>query len=118
MKKLSLLVLVTGLFLNGCLGSPEPIDQTIDNQNKNNDDFDYDNHYSNDGPGYRCDPYLYKVKVKDMTYFVSLPSLCNTKPYIFKGDPGPDMGEKYEDLDPILQEEVIRAVMITHDIKN
>ncbi|SRR5579885_2392236 len=54
-----------------------------------------------DGPGsygFGCeghDTYTH-LTVDGHSYWVHIPTLCNPNPDIYKGDPGPDMGDPYD----------------------
>ena len=96
-KMLSALCVV--LTLSGCLNkSPAKENQLIDY----NDFLDQDNYlwdHSSDGPGYFCSSDIYEIILDNHHYFVSIPSLCDQHTYIYKGDPGPDIGEEYKNIE-------------------
>jgi len=110
MTKLLLTVLAVGL--SGCIASTPPIDS---GDTSNNNDTSSDRIYEDKGgsKGWDdCVPYLVKVVVDNTTWFVELPSLCDPVPYIFKGDPGPDMWERCSNPDPVWQDRVIQAALV------
>jgi hypothetical protein len=51
--------------------------------------------------------YVY-VTVKDHSFWVEIPTACNSAPQIYKGDPGPDMGDPYN-YNEVSREEIVQA---------
>jgi hypothetical protein len=48
--------------------------------------------------GFGCNQISFiHVTVDGHAYWVQVPTLCDPNPYIYKGDPGPDEGDPYED---------------------
>lgn len=110
MTKLLLTVLAVGL--SGCIVSAPPIESS---DTPSNNDTSSDHVYEGKhGPkGWNdCVPYIVKVVIDNTTWFVELPSLCDPIPYIFKGDPGPDMWERCNNPDPVWQDRVIQAALV------
>lgn len=60
--------------------------------------------------GYGCDTastrYVY-LTVEGHRYWVSIPTACNPRPDIYKGDPAPDMGDPYDDREPVSKEKIL-----------
>jgi hypothetical protein len=109
MTKLLLAVLAVGL--SGCLAPPSPIES---GGAPTGDDATSDYIYYGDSRSKKldqCAPYLAKVVVDNSTWYVELPTLCDPNPYIFKGDPGPDMWKKYHGKDPVWQEKIVREAL-------
>jgi len=50
------------------------------------------------------------VVVDGHDFWVQLPTLCDSTPYIFKGDPGPDFGDPYDDrYGTVINEDIMDA---------
>ena len=86
-------------------------------QENNTDTDSYKWHDDNDGLGYYCYSYLYDIEFNNHHYLVSVPSLCDPNTYIYKGDPGPDFGEEYTNLDAVLKEQIVNMVIVNHSVK-
>lgn len=110
-------LLIMALPLAGCIiaQSSDEYKHVADNDNTS---FISDLRWypDNDGPGYHCDPYVYQIKMNNHLYLVSVPSSCDSRPYIYKGDPGPDMGEELKNIDPIVQNEIIEMTIISYNL--
>jgi hypothetical protein len=90
----------------GCAEAPLPSDEPTEDEvvDKGDPVEVYFDHYT----GYGCYHVEYKsVVVFGHLYWVSIPSICNPQPYIFKGDPGPDKGNPWDDTDPVTKEEIM-----------
>jgi hypothetical protein len=61
--------------------------------------------------GYDCnvpDNFVY-LTVQGHSYWVRIPTACNSNPDIYKGDPGPDVGDPYDNKDPVSKEMIIQV---------
>jgi|ERR1035437_1869122 hypothetical protein len=72
---------------------------------------DWNNGFNQDkGPGL-CDSFsVYSVVVGGHTYLVSVKSPCDATRYVFKGDPGPDMGQPWDSRDTVSKEDILSVV--------
>lgn len=106
MKNL-LVVLSACLSLTACAVNTdsEPEETTV--QNGNNGEYDGAWH-QDEGP-IGCDRVsLIHVAIDGHDFWVQIPTLCDRRPYIFKGDPGPDIGDPYDDrYGPIPNEDIL-----------
>lgn len=60
--------------------------------------------------GFGCDHVSYvHVVVNEHGYWVQIPTLCDPNPYIYKGDPGPDVGDPYDGRE-VTQEQIMEKV--------
>lgn len=110
------IAILTSLLLVGCVVSPAPIEYKFIANDDETSISDFRWYPDNDGPGYHCDPFVYQVTIDDHLYLVSVPSSCDPRTYIYKGDPGPDMGKELENLDPIFQEKIVKMVIVSNNL--
>jgi hypothetical protein len=54
---------------------------------------------------------MVSVTVENHTYWVTIPVACNLEPYIYMGDPGPDMGNPWTVTNPVPREKIIQAAL-------
>jgi hypothetical protein len=90
-------VISLSMAVSGCSDSAESIVPV------NNDVPQHESPYSGEGvwsdkSGLGCDKVDYQmIVVDDHTYWVEVPMPCNPNPEIYKGDPGPDEGQRVND---------------------
>ena len=116
MKKMLSALCVAALTLSGCLNESSVKEKQLISYNDFIDQDNYHWDHSSDGPGYYCSSEIYEVALNNHSYFVSVPSECDPYTYIYNGDPGPDMGEEYKNMDQSFQDQLIQLAIVTHNI--
>lgn len=105
-------ILLGCLLLTGCLASPSSVENT--KQIDDNTSVPVENtrwYQGPDGPGYYCVPDIVELKFNNKSYFVELPSMCDPNPYLYKGDPGPEIWEPIED--PELKNTLVTLALVS-----
>lgn len=107
----TLVTLFACLSLVACVANTD----THESNGSSNPPSDNSINLPSDGPGsagYGCNVASYvHVTVDGHGYWVQVPTLCDPSPYIFKGDPGPDLGDPYDDkVGPVTNEEIMEKL--------
>jgi len=108
MKNL-LVVLGACLSLVACVA---PVDSTETEAVVNQDDSEepYGGWDKPEGPTGCNVVSMLHVGVEGHDYWIQVPTFCDSRPYIFKGDPGPDFGDPYDDrYGPVANEDILDA---------
>jgi hypothetical protein len=114
MKNL-LVVLGVCFSLSACVAETESSEPEDETEEIDSGGGSLDGHASDKG-GFGCESLSYVgVTIAGHHYWVRVPTLCDDRPYIFKGDPGPDRGDPYDDRDdPVTREEILEKYHEQH----
>jgi hypothetical protein len=107
----TLVALVACLSLCACVANTEShATDTSAGTPSNNGDYGEYGHGGDEGYGCNQASYVH-VTVDGHDYWVQVPTLCNPNPDIYKGDPGPDMGDPFKDNEgPVTREQIVEKL--------
>lgn len=107
MKK-SLFLVLAGLVLTGCVAPVNESDSTDLTESVTDDSSGW--YPGVDGPGYNCVPQYIKIEFQGQTHILTIPSLCDERPYMDVGDPPPDADHREEITNPGSNPEMMKRV--------
>ena len=114
MKNL-LVVLGVCFSLSACVAETESSESQEETEEVGSGEINLGGNTHKEG-GFGCDDVSYiGVTVAGHHYWVQIPTLCDRRPYIYKGDPGPDRGDPYDDREgPVTREEILEKFNEQH----
>jgi hypothetical protein len=106
-------VLPTILLIVGCSSTDNTINSDSNLNESKSDSSNGSLYHGKESTNKKCnDLFFERVQVDNHIYFVGIPSVCNTKPEILKGDPGPDMGSLLPDDEFYIRKKILLRVNI------